>query len=1098
MRIAWVGVLVLLTAVPSTSRADEWRTFRHDNGRTGASMGTVPIEQPAVAFRTYLGGTLLDGQFVDVDVDGDGRVELIYVSGGRVIAKRGDNISVWESEIVPADRILGLADFDEDGRDELILSRRRPSPSQLLVMSTIDGSVLWTMPTTITDFFGGIRVADFDRDGHLDMYIGTGRCGTGQMAPPGTLITFCEGATCGYGEARTLWVLTPGTAPGDPGGNCGAGGEIADVDGDGQRELILPWEQAELPVYSASTGMRESALPRFDEGTYDRGASGVLAVNLDADALPELITHINRFNAGQGARRLAAYDFVGGSFTLLWELVGPDRANDDVRIDRTTAVADLDDDGALEIVTASRIGGGALTSRVRNAAAGAILATFPAGEIVAGTLDLRADGTPEVLTTAGGAVSAFSYEAGVLTRLWTLEDRTPMRTFDVRASATRTAVQDFLRIQLNDGDAPELVLGEFADDNRVVALHGYDVSGAAPALVGTFASPDGVRVAAATVVGPMTRDHEQLLVATTDGYALILDRFMNVTNRVVDREFMEPGMRVGGFYTGNQVLFPSPLIARLADGPSILVRTSRGGLARFLPAGATPVSAPEVVDRISAEWATIADLDGAPSIVTVEGRDIVVREGDAGTAERRRLSGIGDVGVLRDPLVTTGPGGAPRIFLARRNASADVSFLSADATSGALVWSTPPRLAAWGFGNHGVNAAADFDGDGVDDFLGITNDIRALGGTNGEEIWRASTFISGGMPLVVNTDGDAAPEVYAHGSFQASRLIDGGTELFSRDTFVDVAAYGTSVQCGGVASFVHGTQGSGELFITRADGAAIISRVLFQGAGYTPDAAPPASERSVLSHVSSVSALGTAGTPALLVGSTDGYLYALEPCTLEIRWALNLRYPVGTPVVGDLNDDGDDEIVVSVADGYLYALRQGAYEAPLVRDTARGVPDVDIDAIETDTALFAAWDPVPGATSYVVSVFTESGSEIRFPNAQDVGSVTDVVLSNLPLAVGASYFVTVQAIGPDGPGLEGRSDGVTVTGRSAPSPPDAGVFPDGGEGDAGPIADDAAPDGGRMLDASGGCGCRVHGPSGEGRLEWLLVVFGALLWRRKR
>ena len=46
----------------------------------------------------------------------------------------------------------------------------------------------------------------------------------------------------------------------------------------------------------------------------------------------------------------------------------------------------------------------------------------------------------------------------------------------------------------------------------------------------------------------------------------------------------------------------------------------------------------------------------------------------------------------------------------------------------------------------------------------------------------------------------------------------------------------------------------------------------------------------------------------MLVGSTDGYLYALDPCTLERIWSLNLRYPVGEAVVGDATGDGADDL----------------------------------------------------------------------------------------------------------------------------------------------------------------------------------------------
>jgi hypothetical protein len=67
-----------------------------------------------------------------------------------------------------------------------------------------------------------------------------------------------------------------------------------------------------------------------------------------------------------------------------------------------------------------------------------------------------------------------------------------------------------------------------------------------------------------------------------------------------------------------------------------------------------------------------------------------------------------------------------------------------------------------------------------------------------------------------------------------------------------------------------------------------------------------------------------------------------------------------------------------------------------------------------------------------VGVFTESGTEVRFPNFRDVGAVTEATLDTLPLRVGQRYVVAVQAVGPAGPGAEGRSDGVRVTDTQGP------------------------------------------------------------------
>jgi hypothetical protein len=246
--VVLASLFVSLSAGPA--RAQEWTMFRHDPRRSGASPAQVGIDRPAVAFRTYLGGALAASQMLDVDVDGDGTSEVIYVSGGRVVAKRGDNVAVWESEILPVDTLWATADFDGDGELELVLSRTRPIPAAVVVLRARDGTVAWQMPAGTTDWLGGISIGDLDGDGNEDLYVGSGMCGTGVMGPPGTAFSFCTAGACSYAGAHTLWTLPASIE----GGNCGNGGVIGDVTGDGRAEILIPWQHQQLPIYAGDTG----------------------------------------------------------------------------------------------------------------------------------------------------------------------------------------------------------------------------------------------------------------------------------------------------------------------------------------------------------------------------------------------------------------------------------------------------------------------------------------------------------------------------------------------------------------------------------------------------------------------------------------------------------------------------------------------------------------------------------------------------------------------------------------------------------------------------------------------------------------------------
>jgi hypothetical protein len=1027
--------LILAAALmpgPNGARADDWPIFRHDARRTGASSATVPIDRPAVLFRTYLGGALGAEQFLDYDVDGDGRAEIVYVSGGRVVAKRGNNLAVWESDILPVDRLWGAVDFDDDGVDELLLTRTWPAPSQLVLISSVDGSLVWSLPAGTTDWFGGVRVGDLDADGHPDLYVGSGMCGTGVTGPPGTALSFCASGACDYASARTLWTLGAGT------GNCGAGGALGDVDGDGAIEMVLPWEYAAVPVYAGATGAREGELPSFATGTYDRATTSVMLENLDADPALEALTYTNAFNAGQGARRVAVFDHDGAAYRLLWEHVGVDRAADRVTMDAPGSIADLDGDGSIELVVSRFLGSsGAWTTTVHDAVSGAVRATLPDSVALGGVVDVTGDDRPEILATIGGAVRVYQFASDAVTETFRVDDRAVVRVSDATRRASEITATRVFTMQLDDDAPAELILGENGPDGRLVALHAYDADGATPVLLGSFRAPAGVNILVANEVGPMTRDHRQPVVATSDGYLLILDRALAVTNRVEAGEFQEPGMRVGGFYTGAQGPLASPLVGAFSDGASILTPDSRGALVRLDASAASPIAQPLRVDEIfGARWASIVDLDGAAprELLTYEGSDLVIRAAAPGLSVVRRTS-AGDQGFRADPMPATGPSGERRVVITRQDAAGQLRLAAYDAATLTERWATTPILPGWGVQNHGLAAIADVTGDGVDDVATVINSVLLYDGASGAQSWSNGPFMAGADPMIASVDGDATPEVVVHGAWQASRLVSaaGATRWNLPAVGTQVNGYGALVSCAGRASVVAGESGSPELFTIRGDdGAVIARRLLANGASHDPAAVPAGATPGIAGNVTAVASLGSAAAPAVLVGSTDGWLYALDPCSLAIVWSVDLRYPVGEPIVADLNGDGEDEIVVSVADGYLVGIGGAAYDAPLVRDVEAGAPATDIDEIDTFDTLFAAWDAVPGASSYIVSVFTEYGSEVRFPNAADVGNVIGVTIPMLALAQGQRYVISVQAVGPDGPGLEGRSDGVTVVDTQAP------------------------------------------------------------------
>jgi hypothetical protein len=216
------------------------------------------------------------------------------------------------------------------------------------------------------------------------------------------------------------------------------------------------------------------------------------------------------------------------------------------------------------------------------------------------------------------------------------------------------------------------------------------------------------------------------------------------------------------------------------------------------------------------------------------------------------------------------------------------------------------------------------------------------------------------------------------------------------------------------------------------------------------------------------------GKPVAVVGSSDGWIYGVDPCDATLKFSVDMGAPAGEVVFGDTDGDGKDELIVSVADGYLYGLKNAAVQTPqnvIDLDPDHGATSVDVDVTRSSTSLSGRWNAVPGAARYEVAVADSDGKMLTVPSWNDAGATTQATVSALTLDPAKKYYFGVRAVSAMGTSPDGVSDGVAYR----PDSPDAG--PDGGSVDAGPsdVGTDAAPDapidGGET--AGGGCGCSV-------------------------
>src|SRR5579871_1549365 len=153
-------------ALASTASAD-WPVARHDAKRTATAGGSASIDKPAPYWRLYLGGSLSRRQYLATDVNLDGKTEVVYVAGGKVIAKLPDDTVVWESPPVEIEQLVGVDDLDGDGTRDVVAF----SPRKAFIVSGKDGSIEWEEADGEMGTVGAVRMGDLDGDGHPDLFI---------------------------------------------------------------------------------------------------------------------------------------------------------------------------------------------------------------------------------------------------------------------------------------------------------------------------------------------------------------------------------------------------------------------------------------------------------------------------------------------------------------------------------------------------------------------------------------------------------------------------------------------------------------------------------------------------------------------------------------------------------------------------------------------------------------------------------------------------------------------------------------------------------------------------------------------------------------
>lgn len=1095
------SLLVVMCSVVAFDAAADWPMVRHDPFRTAETSDQAELQTPAVAWRRYLGGALSGDQFLAVDVEGDGSVEVVLLAGGKLVAKRPDDTVVWETAPMALSSIVLLTDLDGDGARELLA---KGESAFLGAFDLRTGALEWRMaPGTFGTSVGAVRLVDLDGDGRDDLYAADVACGSVNMTRRAMAWSFATGFGPVIDDgSRRLWEL-----PIDREYYCGANDVLTDLDGDGAVELVT-FAVRRAYVYDGRTGAALGS-GEVDPG-YDLGFSIPYGqVSTELATLPSgrkaiVAASNNVYDVSINSRSLLVLTWdraaqpVTSRLAVKWR-VGVANLVTDVHAFGARLSADLDGDGMPEVVS-TFVESGQTSTRIYDLISGALKAQLD-GASFAAVVTLRAQETPTLVLSTAAGLQGFLF-AGFPTTTF------PQPAFTLPSGSLPALVdrgpRRFASLGVEWATVP--VMG--AAHRALVLVRGQELQSwsidGTPALVDRLVIPPGIGLTAAAPHRGVSGAAEGLLVARSDGYLLALNEKLVPINFGDDTEIPQPGIRTGGAYSGPRGVGHAPITARFDGGnDEVLVRDSLGRLLRLDPATANLIDPPKDVWSWSGGVFPVAlDLDGDARrelVVAFEGSDVVGRAPDLTEQFRVR----GEPGwTPGGPIAPLRRDGGLLFGFQQFNSGTGEGRLIAVADAG-IVWTTTPLIVAGsGMGSVTVD---DLDGDGEDDLYGmLRSELHLYRGGDGVELGTAAANYSA-LPVTVRGRVGAITTLAASSIHPiqglalatppASTTAASWTASLPATFYTALAA---TLDCQSGTMLVNAGYQSTTLAIIDARSGLVRAQPSFaQGRRFeSEDAVTDAGVfAGSLGNVTALRQLWQAQS-GVLVGSTDGFLYAIDACApgAPLLWSMNLRSPVGEVVTGDFDGDGTHELAVTAGDGFLYGIGPQRFPAPSeVRDVDPAQPTApEVDESFTLNGLFAEWDPVPGAIGYEWALLTAGGTPVtRHPSVPGnpfiplPGNVTRAQYGSM-LKEGAKYFFAVRAVGPMGASTETVSDGV----RYRPMEVDSGV----------PVEpeDAGAPDAGtgKTISTKPGCGC--DGASAPVMALLLLVSMVTFGRRRSR
>ncbi len=995
--------------------------------------------------RFEFGGAPRWRELVALDLDGDPEhsIEHVVVRGGRVEVRAADGALWWHSGVVGARRVEGVVDLDGDGPLEVVVSTGR----SVHVYAGLDGRHLWTLPERP---FGEERAAmsgvhrvmldDVNGDGLPDLYAADSGCG-GAGSGDGVFHTFARGFD---GETRLGVVREP---------RCARYQVLADVDGDGGVELVTP-DSTGLHAVDPVDGAR-----RFC-GDVEPGNNGTLST-LVADLLDspgdELVTlrrdRISVVDLVEGATEPCA---APRSLRVVREIV----LGRDVRIRAAgSAIADVDGDGALDIVTSGWFPGFDVWCTLGYGVDGELKFMIEDAVLLA-TQDLDGDGRPELLVATGQGraparqtpVQLYSIAGREPVALW----QDPPERASVLAdwpTGTATSFSPDLAQPVGFRDAVVLLVDAVAPFDVPEQLQVLGVEG------GERMPLDGTPGAAHRFVDPNGQRRDLLALALSGGRLGVFDARLNggvpvrapsgavqlvsvdarstqvVAYNVegtlagIDPSDVEPAIewttRMGVDPRRPQAALPAPARIPHPDGDLVLVRDHR--------------------DSSHAGWAVVNAIDGSTALeVGYDASDFKANSGG--------VLGVGDEALVITYDLFVGDGRFPLMGCDR--VVGDLEAPDAACGNRAVL---PRTVTAWRLDGGGCawravlrpNTACGGPAgqtmtieDGVV-YITESNALRAIDGATGELL--ATADLGRFDPEV---DGSSAPRGGGRVLVAGDRLLrvggNGPVDAFDRDlglvwraehpADLDLQAW---ARRGGVVvgDELWVSPGAGQPLHRYAARDGALRGRLWLRDGAVEEVAPPGGRSA------DVRSLQRAGG-LVLVTTDDGFLYGFDEGGGLVDATEHAATP-GAPLLADVDGDGEDDLLVPTGDGVTVLRGCALLDAPgaawdVVCPPSADLchPEHDIDVTESEHELCAMFYSVPDATHYDTRVLGPNGGVVR-PWAVR-GGETFADYAGLELVPGSRYSVEVRAWRIEEgelafSGVVSATDGVLV---QDPSPPE--------------------------------------------------------------